>query len=123
MEAIAILHYVIKEKGDIMKINLNDCSEPTGNIRHKFSNYSDARSVAGIYCLIDSSDEVVYIGESIDVKNRLSQHYSGDGNKCVYSLRDSLYFYANYGESLSDEDTRKRKEAKLIDKYNPKCND
>ncbi len=106
-----------------MKINLNDCSSPSGKVKQSFSNYSKASDVPGIYCLIDGSDEVVYIGESKDVKKRLEQHFKGDGNKCVYSLRNNLFFYANYGKNLQNENTRKNKEQALIKQYNPKCND
>lgn len=40
---------------------------------------------AGVYLVINSHNDVIYIGEAKEIGNRLSDHFVGDADNCVVS--------------------------------------
>tara|TARA_R110000744_G_scaffold87840_3_gene171420 strand:- start:1337 stop:1735 length:399 start_codon:yes stop_codon:yes gene_type:complete len=73
---------------------------------------SDFFGISGVYYLL-RDNEVVYIGESICIFSRLSQHF-----KSTEKEFNTFKYEKFEGSDLE----RKRKEAKLIKKYRPVLN-
>ncbi|WP_394897806.1 GIY-YIG nuclease family protein [Clostridium butyricum] len=75
-----------------------------------------------IYFLYDSSDEVIYIGETGQtVKNRL--YIDGSGAHCNKVWFKEVVKLKYYSDTGMDFNSRKVLERALISKYKPKYND
>jgi hypothetical protein len=82
------------------------------------------KAVGGVYAITRRyknsnggySHEIIYVGETGDLSTRFDNHHKTDcfeqhEANCICTLRDD------------DEDSRLSKEADLIKKHNPPCND
>lgn len=76
-----------------------------------------APNLSGVYLLSETDSEkgIVYVGKSIDIRNRLLQHPDPENSKL--QSKNILYFAF---EITSDYENR---EKELIEIYRPECND
>ena len=74
--------------------------------------------VPGVYGIANASHQMVYIGESENMQERLAEHMT-DRQHCLWSYAPAEVF----AEQVSGgEVARKRREQELITEYNPPCN-
>jgi len=80
----------------------------------------------GVYRLINKSGEkfyVFYVGQSDDVKRRLSEHLStSEPDECIRKYLRNYSCYFRFIK-IATQSERDRIEGKNIEKYDPKCND
>ena len=74
---------------------------------------------AGVYA-IGGGETWIYIGEGKDIQDRLLQHVSGqsDQSGCIFASSPDKFSY----ELWDEEGARLRREAALIELYDPICN-
>ncbi len=71
----------------------------------------------GVYGVVNSANEVVYVGQTDDLSRRIAQH-KNDTRHCMHRRCPvSLVF-----EYVADEKTRLGRERQLIAEYRPPCN-
>ena len=73
---------------------------------------------AGVYGIMNSSREMIYIGETDSFKRRMSEHQADVGH-CMHRYGPQLVF-ADIVQS--GEAARKQLESLLIQEYRPLCN-
>lgn len=71
-----------------------------------------------IYCFYSKDNEILYIGKTIDVQNRLRQHWSGKTNTqyCFYEFDKAYIYYIDRETDLDELETI------LINTLKPKYN-
>ena len=71
----------------------------------------------GVYGITNSAKEVIYIGQTDNLKRRIDEH-KNDTRHCMHR-RGPLRIVFEY---VSDEKLRLARERQLIDEYRPPCN-
>lgn len=101
------MYWFPNTKEDSAKYGASDIIENSSAFLHKWR-YS------GIYFLIHD-EEIVYVGQSVDVKSRLDQHSRGD------DVHDPKLFN-RYFVIMCDTSELNNLEAYYINKFHPKYN-
>ena len=73
---------------------------------------------AGVYGIMNSSRQMIYIGETDNFKRRMSEHQA-DVEHCMHRNGPQLVFVEVV---QSGETARKELETQLIQEYRPTCN-
>ena len=75
--------------------------------------------VAGVYGITNDKLQMIYIGQTDNLRRRLGEHYN-DNKDCIWKYSPKKH----YAEVVSGgEQARKKREAELIREFNyPPCN-
>lgn len=79
------------------------------------------RNEAGVYQFANSSDTVIYIGSSGDVKTRLQQHLSDDAKSCI--KKNVAKYRIDYRSDYRAEEKRLYDAFVRANGKAPQCND
>jgi len=75
------------------------------------------KEVGGVYGLLDSGGGVIYVGQTNDLKRRMSEHQSDDDH-CIHPRGVKSVIV----EVIASERERLAREQELIHEYDPPCN-
>ena len=70
--------------------------------------------VSGIYFIFGSNDELLYIGQTVNLNQRLYDHFTGQTN-----TKNAFSLFENFSFILIDEEKLLQTEKELISRYNP----
>jgi predicted GIY-YIG superfamily endonuclease len=73
--------------------------------------------VAGVYGILNSQRQMIYIGQTDNFKRRMAEH-AADTEHCMHAYGPT-YVWA---EVITNKDTRLARETLLIAEYGPPCN-
>lgn len=73
--------------------------------------------VSGVYGVATSSNSIVYVGQSENLKRRMQEHLA-DSTHCMWTYSPDRVF----AEIVYGEGARRLREAQLIAEFNPPCN-
>lgn len=86
----------------------------TDNVNPIGSNFAE---VAGVYAIINNSKQVIYIGQTDNLRRRMNEHLN-DTTHCMHRYGPSLVGF----QAIQDEATRLTVERELINQFRPPCN-
>ena len=97
---------------------------------HEYDRYKieqNAKESPGLYYITKTDGvnlQLVYVGESKNVRDRLLKHYDGKTKKsgCIKSHQPNRFGYS-YHSDFSSKETRLKVEKSIIEEYKPLCND
>ena len=91
---------------------------PFGNSDYYDFNTTNWNSVAGVYGIVNSSKQMIYVGETDDLKRRMDEHRA-DKNHCMHMYSPAL---VQVEVITAGETARRSRERALIAEYDPPCN-
>ena len=80
-----------------------------------FQNTSSLKDISGVYVILGQNNELIYVGESGEVKNRIEVNHKK--KTCWISHRFKML-----GVHYTNEYSRKKIEKEIIQKHRPPCN-
>ena len=73
--------------------------------------------VAGVYGIMNSQKQMIYIGETDNLRRRMAEH-KADTTHCMHRYAPSIVWV----ERIALETQRRTREQQLIGEYRPPCN-
>ncbi len=74
-------------------------------------------SIEAVYGIMNSQRQMIYIGETNDLKHRMAGHQA-DSWHSMHSFQPSIVWV----ERIADDSVRCRRQETLITEYRPPCN-
>jgi excinuclease UvrABC nuclease subunit len=78
---------------------------------------TDWREVSAVYGITNAERQVIYIGQTDNLRRRMSEH-RGDSKHCMHRYSPKWVVV----EVIPNEQQRLWRERQLIDEYDPPCN-